>query len=515
MYGNYGVLEFNEYADRVTAYLYVDRDLSTQLSSYMEAANKLNCKNQCLETSIIFNNGNLWLVVRWVTEKKKSNLDSEGFVEEVFIEENSESNLEKPLCSDLKIVLKLPNRLQVKDVLSVSYYHENIVGMISKELKSNIQEITSTLFSRVVLSLKSKLSLLTISTLVTDLNWDQSGELPVIEEDESICLDFETSLLNRLATKNHETHEKLTNKLNLYCKRCNNLISGYSENWITAPLPTEMLIHGSEMLTCDNCCPLLSTESGNSSHCDFGARPNWICLGQYHISVNLSNACLDHLIIRHESGLEKTVETFFINDINNVYYYSQKAFHSIFCKYCGANLGWKNDKDNYLNFWKSKILLNVVSEERVVLSLFANYPIISLVIHYIEKYLKQYSKLYIIESNKREDGKNCKDNINKNKGLISLYIVKKNVIKLKTPLFIGKSYNEIESQTSFSSKRPVLYSSIKISYDLYTDGVIKNDEHQIHLEEEQFCYLVRIVQKNNMFNKNSYFGIPILSSDLV
>ncbi|KAH8583758.1 uncharacterized protein ELE39_001504 [Cryptosporidium sp. chipmunk genotype I] len=473
----------------------------------MESSKTLDCKNECLETSLISINGKLWLEVKGALEKEESDSKLWRSMENVAVARNNKYKLEKQLCSDLKIVLKLPNRLQVQDVLSVSYYHENVSNVFSSGAEIKTQIATPILFSRVVLSLKSKLSLITLSTLVTDLSWDQPNELFCIEKDESICLDLETALLNRLAIKKSEAHENFMNKLNLNCKGCGFLLSELTENWVTAPLPSEMLIHGSEMLTCDNCCPVLSSNSTTYSHRDFGARPNWICLGQYHISIHTSNTLLDHLLFKSESTQDQIIETFFINDINNIYYSSQKALHSVLCQNCGISLGWKNDQDNHISFWKSKVLLNLVSNQKLVSTLFVNYPITSLAIHYIEKYLKQHSKLYITESSQTGDLKN--------EDAISIYIVKKNVIKLKTQLYTSYSFEHAEPQANLNDKRPVIYNSIKISYNLDSCHVIKSNEHQIHLEKEQFCHIVRNIQENTLFNKNSYFNVPILSSDLV
>lgn len=507
---NYGIFELNEHADRVVVYLYLDKDLSIQFGSYMDSFNTLDSKDKCLETSIIFNNGKLWLEVKGALDKQNSNSKFGKSMEDIIISNNNQFNLEKQLSfSNFKIFLKLPNRLQVQDVLSVSYYHDNISSKISTGSEIKTQEATPILFSRIVLSLKNKLSLLTLSTLVTDQSWDQPNELTFIEKDESICLDLETSLLNHLLIKKPDDHENLTNKLNLNCKKCGFLLSEYCENWVTAPLPSEMFIHGSEMLTCDNCHPVLSSNSTTYCHHDFGARPNWICLGNYHISIHTNNASLDHLLFQRESdsNLDQTLETFFINDINNIYYSGKKVLYSLFCQNCGDKLGWKNYQDNHINFWKSKVLLNLISNQKVVSTLFANYSITSLAIHYIEKYLKQYSKLYIINSNEMGDMKN--------KDAISIYIIKKNVIKLKTQVFIGCLFEHIESQAQLYNKRSIIYNSIKISYNLDTGDIIKSNEHQIKLEKEQFCQIVRNIQENTLFNKNSYLSIPILSSDLV
>lgn len=519
MGGSYCLLELNEHADRITAYLYIEKAVAVHLGSYMESERASEGQGACLETSLkSINKEELWLEVRGVTSKEKGvPKDLVGSEDAATSEQSDKTDPES--SSDLRIVLKLPDRLRVQDVLSVSYYRDSISGIMSEKAGPGTQgAVSPVMFSRVVLSLKSKLSMLTISTLVSGVGWDQQYDLPVIEKDETICLDLEIGSLSRLAEGSAMRRDGQC-RLCIQCKGCGGLVSEYSKNWTTAPLPSEMFIHGSEMLTCDNCCPVFSENSG-PSRCarSFGARKGWICLGQYHISIHMSDALQDHLLVGEEPGFEKTLEAFFIADINNIYYSSQKAFWSISCQHCGAHLGWRNYQDSHINLWKSKVLLNAFSGDEMVLSLFSNYPATSLVAHYIEKHLRKDSRLYIAESNGCGDaglldaesypGLNGKE-------LLSVYILKKNVIKLKTQLFAGLSYDEIESQIHLCRKRrPVLYNIIKISYE--SDNVhIESGVHQILVEKEQIRHLKLALQENTLFSKNSHICVPTFSSDLV
>lgn len=516
MGGSYCLLELNEHADWITAYLYIEEAVAIQLGSYMESEKTWDGQRTCLETSLkSINKEELWLEVRGVSEKREGVFKEPAGSEESAAPERGDLG-DSESSSDLKIVLKLPDRLRVQDVLSVSYYRDSISVVMSRTQV----DVSPIMFSRVVLSLKNKLSMLTISTLVSGIGWDRQYDLPDIEEDETVCLDLEVGSLSRLVEEdNPDMCRDGQCRLSVRCKGCGGLVSEYSGNWTTAPLPSEMFIHGSEMLTCDNCCPVFSESSG-PSRCarDFGARQGWICLGQYHISVHESDILQDHLLFKEEpGGFEKTLEAFFISDINNIYYSSQKAFWPVSCKHCTTHIGWRNNQDNHINLWKSKVLLNAFSGDRTVLSLFANYSTTSLVAHYIEKYLKKYSKLYITESGSVSSGLvdagSCSEKSRK-EPLLSINVLKKNVIKLKTQLFAGLSYSEIESQICLSRKRSVLYNTIKISYE-FEDAHVENGGHQILVEKEQVRHLRTILQENTLFGKNSHIYVPIFSSDLV
>ncbi|KAJ1614963.1 hypothetical protein OJ252_343 [Cryptosporidium canis] len=490
MEGGYSLLELNEHADRVAVYLYVDESVAVRFASYVESRELRDDRSECLEASLVSVKGELWLEVRGGTGIS-----------------------ERPSFSGLAVMLRLPSRLEVRDVLSVSYYGQGTVGAACSESGSRAGQTSRVMFSRVVLSLRSKLSVLKMSTIATDLSCDQNGDLSCLDKDETVCLDLEAGSLSRLATsRGQELPESgCRSRLRVSCKECGALVSEYPEDWTPAPLPSEMFIHGSEMFTCDNCCPVFSEAS--RPHCvhNFGPRLGWICLGLYHISVHTDNVLCSKLLFGAESVPEDSIEAFFIRDINNIYYSGQKALESIQCGDCRAHLGWKNSQDGHINLWKSRITLSVLSGDRTILTLFSNYPITSLLALYLEKYLKKQSTLLVAERTKREglaDGE-------PSARVLAVRPLQKNVLQLKLGLLAGLQSDQAKSLARLPGERPILYSTIKVAYDLIDAETPHKHEQLVLLDKQQFGRLVTTLEENTLFSKNSRIHLPIFSSEFL
>ncbi|KAF7458767.1 Ubiquitin-conjugating enzyme E2-binding protein [Cryptosporidium felis] len=503
MDGSFAFLELNENSDRAAALLYLERDLAGIFRSNLPPKVDSGNNGECLVTSLVSGNGKFWLEIA----------EASGGLEVAKEMRGGGGVQEKP---DSRLRLLLPGRCRFQEIISVSYYGENTPEprLRSTGIGKNDEIGSVNLFSRVTLSLQSKLYPIVISGIVSEvLNSEhQSRQLPTIEEKETTHLDLEAKILASLWDNYSSALDYDRTQLEVICRKCNSTLSCFSENMIVAPLPSEMVIHASEMFTCDNCSPLLVQSGPCSIDHDFSPRPNWICLGQYHISLNDSNIISGSLLFKPEMGdlgsQEQTVDAFFVQDINNVYFYSQKNFEFFCCKCCGERLGWKNKQDQHLNFWKSSILLGLNNEDKKRSSLFNNYSSTSLIAFYIQRYIKQYSRLCIADLS------------NPNR-FVSLYILKKNVTKLKTPISLVDR-DEDSSLNSFSSTaRPTVYSSIRFSFfTAETDSEAMEHTHiqektpRVFLGTHQFEQVCRSIEDNILFNRNSYLNVPILDCEV-
>ncbi|KAH8739895.1 hypothetical protein FG386_001712 [Cryptosporidium ryanae] len=492
--------------------------------------------NERIITSLLVKNGNQY----WIELRNSHSGDDKLFHED--------SNL------IFTFYINVPKSIELIDIFKVNYYSENEHS--ENELRHEIED--KILLIRILFNVKKKYSLktnLVLDGILNDLNEYTYSSRIQIDCNETVSVDTENIILCKYIDK-YNSRMLDEAQFNIRCKKCTNLISKYTDTCVVAPLPSEMLVHGSEVLACDNCHPLLNKNSSTNNY-SFSARCNWICLGQYHISLNPKNVF----------GVEKNphkvyddnINHFFIKDINDVYYNGDRDYSLFNCSDCKSTLGWVNSTDGTYNILKSGILFLILNNTLLNsdISLFNNYSSISLFVYYIERYVRQGSSITVFNMD------------NKNQA-INLYIVRKSCFRLKFSGTIDEYREHLDSGlnrdvlngdiqylTSNTSKsRLVLYNRILFTYkpsercnpicsrnthdkDCF-DAVVECkgeiskctcepearnspsqvqgtslNAHKVYIGGAEYEYLKHLILRNSLFRNHSSLNVPILCDDLV
>ncbi|KAH7648923.1 hypothetical protein FG379_001292 [Cryptosporidium bovis] len=464
---------------------------------------------------------------------------------------NTSENIE--VCQKSELIfaffINVPKSIELIDIFKVNYYSEN--EHYGNDFTENNRDLI--LLFRVVFNSKKKYSLktsLVSNGILEDLRKYIYNNTIEIGGNETLNMDTENAILSKYTEGSNSRLVEGTT-FSIRCNKCANLISKYIDTCVVAPLPSEMLIHGSEVLACDNCYPLLSKSTAANNY-SFYARNNWICLGQYHISLNSENVLG---IEKDTSKVCKSTNHLFIKDMNDVYYDSDRDYNLINCSNCKNILGWMNSTDNNYNIMKSSVLL-LISNNNLGVTLFNNYPSISSLLYYIERYVRQHSNIIVF-------------NVDNEKEYMNLYIIKKNCFKVKfsgkiskydehfdTGLSDNSMNNEIQNSTSnISGSRFFLYSRILFTYRASESGSVVFNEtsgyannvaasveyegkattkrsesatksflnktenpdaksHIVYIEKAEYEFLKVQVVRNTLFLNHSFLEVPIFSDDL-